>query len=458
MKPDPNPPLPGPGNVPDDWSLRDAALEIVRRLREAGYEALLAGGCVRDLLRGVAPKDYDIATSAHPAEIQALFPRSDAVGAHFGVILVKSRGHGFEVATFREDGDYRDGRRPEQVTFSTPEADARRRDFTINGMFYDPLEDRVIDHVGGREDLAAGLIRAIGEPSDRFREDYLRLLRAIRFATHLGFAIEPVTWAALCENASRIAAITPERIREELDKIWLSPARVRGFDLLVESGLMAAVLPEILALRGCEQPPEWHPEGDVFVHTRLMMEQLPPGASLPLVLSVLFHDIGKPATFTRDDADGRIRFHGHDQVGATMTKDIIRRLRYPNAVIDTVTAAVARHMRFKDVQGMRTATLKRFMAAPHFADELELHRVDCLGSNGKLENHAFVLARQREFADAPLLPSWFLSGRDLLDHGVAAGPDLGTILTEAHDLQLDGAHTSREEALAWLEGRVGDGG
>ncbi len=431
-----------------------AAVAIIRELRAAGHEACFAGGCVRDLLRGVAPKDFDIATSARPEEILRLYPKADAIGAHFGVMLVKRGGHAYEVATFREDGDYHDGRRPASVTFSDAVADARRRDFTINGMFYDPVAGEVIDHVGGRADLGARLIRAIGHPRDRFREDYLRLLRAIRFATLLEFEIEQGTWEAIREVAPHITDISPERIREELDKIWKSPRRLRGFDLLVESGLMQAILPEILVLQGCEQPPQFHPEGDVFVHTRLMLSLLPPDASLPLVLSVLFHDIAKPATFTRDPADGRIRFHGHDQLGAEMTEAILRRLRYPNAVIDATVSGVAHHMRFKDVTKMRTATLKRFMAREHFADELELHRVDCLGSNGLLGNHEYLLAKQREFSAAPLLPKWFLQGGDLIARGIRPGPALGELLTEAHDLQLDGTHATREEALAWLEERV----
>lgn len=438
--------------------MKDAAAAIVRELRDAGHEAFFAGGCVRDLLRGVDPKDYDIATSARPEEIRRLYPKADAIGAHFGVMLVRRAGFSFEIATFREDGNYLDGRRPVSVTFSDAASDARRRDFTINGMFYDPLGNRVIDHVidhvGGRADLAARQVRAIGHPEDRFREDYLRLLRAVRFATVLGFEIEEGTWEAIRAVSARITVISPERIREELDKIWLSPDRVRGFDLLVASGLMEAILPEILALRGCEQPPQFHPEGDVFTHTRLMLSFLAPDASLPLVLSVLFHDIAKPATFALDPADGRIRFTGHEKAGAEMAAEILRRLRYSNAVVDAVVSAVAHHMQFKDVTKMRTATLKRFMARDRFGDELELHRVDCLGSHRKLGNHEFLLEKRREFADAPLLPRWFLSGSDLLARGWPSGPEIGILLTEAHDLQLDGTLSNREEALAWLDERI----
>lgn len=436
--------------------METAAIQIVRTLKEAGHEALFAGGCVRDQLRGVTPKDYDIATSARPDEILKLYPNGNTIGAHFGVILVKARGHHFEIATFREDGDYEDGRRPENVTFSTSEKDAERRDFTINGMFYDPVSEQLIDYVDGRADLDAKQIRSIGVPSERFREDYLRLLRAVRFATVFEFQIESATWQSIRDNAPNIAKITPERIREELDKIWTSPDRARGFDLLVDSGLMQAVLPEILDLQGCDQPPEWHPEGDVFIHTRLMLSLLPPDASLPLALSVLFHDIGKPATRTVDEDTGRIRFNGHDRLGAEMTEGILKRLRYSNAVIDATVAGVRHHMHFKDVQKMRTAKLKRFMARDHFDDELELHRVDCLGSNGILDNYEFIKAKAEEFASEPLVPPPFLTGKDLIARGMTSGPHFKEILTQAQDLQLEGSLSNREEALEWLEANASD--
>ncbi|MCG8598797.1 MAG: CCA tRNA nucleotidyltransferase [Verrucomicrobiales bacterium] len=427
------------------------ATDIVRTLQNAGYEALFAGGCVRDRLLGNDPKDYDIATSATPDEILKHFPKAGTVGAHVGVVLVKKGGHHFEIATFREDGEYADGRRPESVVFSDAENDARRRDFTINGMFHDPVADKTIDYVGGQSDLKAGLIRCIGTPEDRFREDYLRLLRAVRFATRFGFEIEETTWTAICQTGENIRHISPERIREELDRIWVDPNRVRGFDLLVDSGLMEHLLPEILQLKGCEQPPQWHPEGDVFVHTRLMLSHLPDDASLPLVLSVLFHDIAKPATFSYDPDEDRIRFNGHDKVGAEMTRVILRRFRYSNAIIDTVSEAVENHMKFKDVQKMRASTLKRFMARDSFDDQLALHRVDCLGSNGNLGNHDYVIAKQEEFAAEPLVPPPFLSGRDLIERGLKPGPHFKEILRTAQDLQLEREHTSREQALAWLE-------
>ena len=434
--------------------MEETAIQIVRELQEAGHEALFAGGCVRDRLRGVVPKDFDIATSARPDQILALYPRGDTIGAHFGAILVRRGGHHFEIATFREDGTYENGRRPESVTFSNSEADAKRRDFTINGLFYDPVAERIIDTVGGAEDITAGIIRAIGHPEDRFREDYLRLLRAVRFATVLDYQIEPTTWLAIQAVSEKITLISPERIREELDRIWLSPSRLAGFDLLVASGLMKAILPEILDLQGCEQPPLWHPEGDVFVHTRLMLSLLPEKASLPLVLSVLFHDIGKPATFSYNPEEDRIRFSGHDKVGADMTLEMLKRLRYSNAVIDATVSGVAHHMQFKDVQKMRTANLKRFMAREYFEDELELHRVDCVGSNGILDNYHYVLEKRREFESEPLLPPPFITGNDLIEKELAPGPEFGKLLTEAQDLQLDGTLATREEALIWLERRI----
>lgn len=434
--------------------MRRAAEDLIARLHRAGHQALFAGGCVRDLRRGVEPKDYDIATDATPGEILRIFPEGNTVGAHFGVVLVKHGGFSFEIATFRAEGEYRDGRRPESVTFTTPEQDARRRDFTINGLFFDPRTGETIDHVGGLADLESGVIRAIGDPVARFREDYLRMLRAVRFATVLDFAIETHTFAALRARAPHATEISPERVRDELDKIWLSPRRLKGFDLLVESHLMQAILPEILTLQGCEQPPQFHPEGDVFVHTRLMLSLLPAEASLPLVLSVLFHDIAKPETYSYDAASDRIRFNGHDKLGAEMSAAILRRLRYPNHVIDAVTAAVANHMIFKDVKQMRTARLKRFMARETFADELELHRVDCAGSHGMLDNWEFLQDKAADFAAAPLIPPRLVTGHDLIQLGWPAGPELGEMLTRIQDLQLEGALTTREEALAWVRGQA----
>jgi len=426
------------------------ARALVDRLRTAGYLAYFAGGCVRDLVRQQTPKDIDIATDARPEEVQKIFRRTHAVGAHFGVVVVVEDDRQFEVATFRSDGAYLDGRHPVAVNYSSPEEDARRRDFTINGMFFDPPNDAVIDFVGGREDLAAGIVRAIGDPAQRFAEDRLRLLRAIRFATVLQFEIEPLTWEAIIQAAPGIKEISAERIREELVRIFLSPQRVRGWDLLDASGLMKAVLPELEAMKGCEQPPQFHPEGDVFRHTRLMLDLLPEKVSLPLVLSVLFHDIGKPPTSSVDN-DGRIRFNGHARVGAEMTEAIMQRLRFSRAEIDATVEAVRQHMVFKDVPNMRIAKLKRFMARPNFADELELHRVDCASSHGMLDNYAFLQRKQTEFASEPIIPPPLVRGDDLIALGMKPGPRFREILDAVETQQLEGELSDRDEALAWIK-------
>jgi poly(A) polymerase len=356
----------------------------------------------------------------------------------------------FEVATFRSDGAYVDGRRPEGVTFSTPEDDAARRDFTINGMFFDPVSKQVIDFVGGRADLDARIIRAIGNAAHRFAEDRLRMLRAVRFATTLGFQIESATWQALTDAASTIAQISAERIREELVKIFLSPNRVQGWDLLDASGLMRVVLPELEALKGCEQPPQFHPEGDVFKHTRIMLGLLPPHVSLPLVFSVLFHDIGKPPTYSVDET-GRIRFNGHDRIGAEMTEAVMQRLRFSRAEIDATVEAVRQHMVFKDVPNMRTAKLKRFMARPNFADELELHRVDCASSHAMLDNYEFLLRKRDEFANEPIIPPPLVRGDDLIKLGLTPGPRFKEILEAVETRQLEGGFRDRNDALSWLQ-------
>ena len=405
---------------------------------------------MRDALRGVVPKDFDIATDARPEQVQALFPRTLAIGAHFGVIAVRESGWQFEVASFRADGAYIDGRRPVDVSFTTPQGDAERRDFTINGMFYDPIADRVIDYVGGQADLAAHRLRAIGDAHARFREDRLRLLRAVRFAAALGFEVEPETWSAVRANAGEIGVVSAERIRDELVKIFRAPTRVRGFDLLDASGLMKIILPELDACKGCEQPPQFHPEGDVFVHTRLMLSLLPEEVSAPLVFSVLLHDIGKPPT-AKVDPEGRIRFNGHEHVGAEMTVRVMERLRFSRAEIDQTVEAVRMHMAFKDVPNMRVAKLKRFMARPGFEDEMELHRVDCLGSHGFVDNFHFLRAKQEEFAHEPLIPKPFVNGNDLISLGLQPGPKIGEILEAAQVRQLEGAFDDRDAALRWVQ-------
>ena len=430
--------------------MESTARGMADRLRSAGHVAYFAGGCVRDLLRGMTPKDIDIATDARPEEVQKIFGRTYAVGAHFGVIVVLENDFQFEVATFRSDGAYLDGRHPAEVHFSSAEEDARRRDFTINGLFFDPPNESVIDFVGGREDLAAKVIRAIGDPAQRFAEDRLRLLRAIRFATVLEFEIEPATWEAVVRAAATIGEISAERIREELVRIFLSPQRVRGWDLLDASGLMQQVLPELEAMKGCAQPPQFHPEGDVFRHTRLMLGLLPNDVSLPLVLSVLFHDIGKPSTSSVDEA-GRIRFNGHDRVGAEMTEALMQRLRFSRAEIDATVEAVRQHMVFKDVPKMRVAKLKRFMARPTFVDELELHRVDCTSSHGMLDNYEFLTRKQEEFASEPIIPPPLVRGDDLIALGMKPGPRFGEILEAVETQQLEGELRDRADALAWIK-------
>ncbi len=430
--------------------IKEEATKVISKLQQSGYLAYFAGGCVRDLLRDQVPTDYDIATNALPEQVTSLFRKTRSVGAHFGVIIVISGEFAFEVATFRNDGSYGDGRRPESVEFTSPEEDVLRRDFTINGIFYDPIEGSTIDYVNGQDDIESGTVRAIGDPESRFREDHLRLLRAVRFAARFDYQIEENTWTAICSHAEEIKNISEERIRDELTKILTDPNRVRGFDLLVESGLMEAMIPEILDLKGCEQPPQFHPEGDVFVHTRLMLTLLKDDPSLSLVLSVLLHDIGKPSTYSYDEESDRIRFNGHDKIGAEMASDILKRLKFPNKVIEEVTEMVANHMTFKDVQKMREAKLKRFMARPTFEDETELHRVDCLGSWGGLDNYDFLNQKRIEFENEPIIPPPLLTGNDLIEIGWEPGPRLGEVLTKVQDMQLEKNLNSKEEALDWV--------
>jgi poly(A) polymerase len=430
--------------------MEKVALEVAARLRQSGHIAYFAGGCVRDMVRGLTPKDYDIVTDARPEAVQSLFPHTFAVGAHFGVIIVLENGFQFEVATFRSDDAYIDGRHPSTVRFSSPEEDAQRRDFTINGMFYDPVAEKVIDFVGGRADIDAKLVRAIGDPGQRFAEDRLRMLRAVRFATVLDYQIDQKTWDALATNAESINQISAERIREELVSIFCSPNRVRGWDLLDSSGLMRAILPELEAMKGVLQPEQFHPEGDVFVHTRLMLQLLPQEVSVPLVLAVLFHDVAKPVTATVDKT-GRIRFNEHDRIGAQMTEAIMRRLRFSGAEIEATVEMVQQHMVFKDVPNMRVAKLKRFMARPTFDDELELHRVDCESSHRMLDNYEFLLGKRQEFAREPIIPPPLVRGDDLIALGLKPGPKFGEILEAVETRQLEGTLRTREEAREWVK-------
>ena len=432
-------------------SNKAAAIDIIGKLQEKGHIAYLAGGCVRDMLRGETPKDYDIATSALPEEITSIFTKTREVGVHFGVVIVIVKNQAFDVATFRNDGSYKDGRHPEEVTFSTPQDDTARRDFTVNGIFFDPISEKYIDFVEGKSDIDKKVIRAIGEPNLRFQEDHLRLLRAIRFAARFDYEIEAETWNSIKSNASGISKISKERIRDELTKILLNENRVLGFDLLVESGLMEHIIPQILQLKGCEQPPQFHPEGDVFVHTRLMLSLLKDAPSIELVLSVLLHDIGKPATYSFDEEADRIRFNGHDKLGAEMSEQILRDLKFSNSIIEDVVQMVANHMTFKDVQKMRQSKLKRFMSRSTFNDEIELHRVDCLGSWGGLDNYDFLNKKMVEFANEPIIPQPLLTGKDLIELGWSPGPDLGQTLNSVQDMQLEGKLNSKDEALDWIK-------
>jgi len=429
---------------------RDAAADVARILAVAGFRALFAGGCVRDRLMGQEPDDYDVATSATPGDVIGIFPHANLVGAHFGVVIVKHGGHQVEVATFRTDGSYHDSRRPDRVEFSTPEEDAKRRDFTVNGLFENPADGMVIDYVGGLEDMKARRLRAIGEPEARFREDALRLMRAVRFASRLGFEIERETRQALESCSGLLGGISVERIRDEFSRILAGPNRRRGVELLVETGLMHHIVPEVYDLIGCEQPPEFHPEGDVYTHTLIMLELLMPDAPIDLCLAVLLHDIGKPATRTVDEDTGRPRFNGHDKEGAEMTSKILRRLRFPNEVIDRAVFMVGRHMMFMHVQQMRVAKVRRFMGAPTFHKEMELHRVDCASSNGFTDNYDFLLEKEREFTNELVIPPPLVTGRDLIKCGLKPGPRFKEILEQIQTEQLEGRVANRKDALELL--------
>ena len=444
-------------NVPT--ALAAAARAVVEHLQGAGYQAVWAGGAVRDLLRGRPPKDIDIATSARPEQVQQLFPDSRAFGKAFGVIQVTRDGQAFEVATFRQDIDYTDGRRPTRVAFASAEQDAQRRDFTINGLFYDPVTDRVLDHVGGQADLAAGILRAIGDPAARFAEDHLRLLRAVRFASVLGYTIEPGTADAIRAAAPHLARISAERIQQELNRMLLeSPQPSHAFRLLSDLGLLAVVLPEVQAMRGVEQPPEFHPEGDVFEHTLIMLDTMA-GRTLPLAWAVLLHDVGKPPTFRisqEPDGRSRIRFDSHDRVGADLATAILTRLRMSNHLIEEVAHCVRQHMRFMHVQQMRTGKLRHLVGAPTFPIELELHRVDCLSSHGDLSNHTFLRAFADKLRDEPVLPAPLVSGHDILALGITPGPAVGRWRQAAYEAQLESVFADRAAGLAWLRARLGE--
>jgi poly(A) polymerase len=428
---------------------RELAEQICATLRDHGHRGYLVGGCVRDLLLGREPSDYDVATNAHPERVQELFPRSLAVGAKFGVILVVEDGEEVEVATFRSDVGYSDGRHPDSVVYSdSPQEDVLRRDFTINGLLMDPATGEVFDFVDGRADLENGIVRAIGDPRVRFAEDKLRMMRGVRFAARFNFQIDPATMAAAQALAPQITQVSPERIRDELTKLLTEGAARRGFELLDEAGLLAVVLPDIVKMKGVEQPPQYHPEGDVWIHTRMMLEMLPAGCSPTLAWGVLLHDVGKPPTFTPAAGPGtRIRFDGHVEVGARMAQSICRGLRFSNENIEQIESLVANHLRFKDVRQMRPATLKRFVRLPLFSEHLALHRMDCLSSHRNLDAYGFV---QRFLAETPpeqVRPPRLVTGEDLKRMGIRPGPRFKEILLAVEEAQLDGKFTDRESAL-----------
>jgi putative nucleotidyltransferase with HDIG domain len=435
-----------------------AAESIVDRLRGAGYDAYFAGGCVRDLLLGHEPDDFDVATSARPEAVMALFPRTFAVGAHFGVVLVADEidGHEIvtEVATFRSDGAYADGRRPESVRFSDDaEEDVVRRDFTINGMLLDPqllresgdIGAAVLDYVGGRADLRARLVRAIGDPEKRFEEDKLRMLRAVRFAARFDFEIESATEEAIRRFARKIDPVSRERVRDELTRMLTEGRARRAFELLDRTGLLREVLPEIDRLHGVEQPPEFHPEGDVWEHTMMLLEQLPAGASPTLAWGALLHDVGKPATFQR--GPGRIRFNGHVEVGVRIAEDIARRLRLSNEETTQIISLVENHMRFGDVEKMKASTLKRFFRLPVFPEHLALHRMDCLASHRDLSLYDFAKERFEATPVEEVRPALLVTGRDLIEAGFQPGPQFKELLALAEDAQLEGRIRTKEEGL-----------
>ena len=424
------------------------ALHIVESLKKANFLAYFAGGCVRDLIMRRAPKDYDIATTARPEDIEEIFPKCVPVGKQFGVMIVIQGVHQFEVATFRREGPYRDGRHPEGVSFTTPEEDANRRDFTVNGLFYDPLKRKIIDYVGGRGDIRKKLIKTIGRPHERFQEDRLRLLRAVRFAANLGFAIEATTWAAIEELRKEIHSVSQERVRDELIKMFTRSHAGRGLELLSESGLLQEVLPEIEKMKGVEQPPEFHPEGDVFIHTKMLMDQLE-SPSVALAFGALFHDVGKPDTFS--DEGGRIHFYSHPKVGGDITRKIMARLRFSNREITDVVSCVENHMKFANVKEMRLGKLKQFVARENFPTELELHRIDCLARHGKLELHRFLKHKLREFKKEELKPKRFITGDDLIALGIKPGPAMKEMLEEAYALQLEGKVKSRNAGMDWAK-------
>ena len=448
--------------------LKDFSTSIVQTLRQRGFQAYLVGGCVRDLLLGREPKDYDVATNATPPQVMGIFPETYAVGAQFGVVLVPAPEEGeergaesgvstevspksgaVEVATFRSDIGYSDGRHPDEVRFSLdPREDVARRDFTINGMLLDPVSGEVLDFVGGRKDLEAGIIRTIGDAERRFGEDKLRMLRAVRFAARFEYAIEPATFAAVRKLAPQIEVVSRERVRDELTRMLTEGHGRRAFLLLDESGLLKPILPEIAATKGVEQPAEFHPEGDVFVHTLLLLENLPNPCPLTLAWGALLHDVGKPATFRV--APDRIRFDSHVEVGVKMAEEICERMRFSNDETEQILALVDNHMRFGHVTRMKESTLKRFLRMPGFDEHLALHRADCLASHRNLATYELIQQKRAEIPPEKMRPSPLMTGDDLISEGRVPGPEFREILSAVEDAQLEGRLASRDAALEFV--------
>ena len=428
-------------------SQKDRAIAIVKRLREQGYESYLAGGCVRDFLLNKTPQDYDIATNARPEEIQRIFPYTIPVGAQFGVLLVVIDGHPFEVATFRFDGPYLDGRRPSHVRYGTLREDIVRRDFTINGMIYDPIEDRIIDLVDGKKDLERRCIRAIGNPRERFEEDRLRMVRAIRFAASLNFEIESATFEAIKQSAARVTQISWERVGEEITRILIEGGARQGFELLDRSGLLKILLPEIDAMKGTEQSPDHHPEGDVFKHTLLTLNHLD-APTETLAYGCLLHDVGKPVCIRKDAH--RITFYGHTDRGAEMAEEMLKRLKRGRAVWERVAYLVKNHLRHTQAPKMRLSTLKRFLREDGIDELLELARIDALSSSGDLQYYEFCKVRMSEMQEVEIRPEPLLRGQDLIEMGYVPGPIFTDILRQVEDAQLGGELTSRQEAIEWV--------
>ena len=454
--------------IPDSLTgmMGQGALRIVRTLRLAGHEAFFVGGCVRDLLRGEAPEDYDIVTSARPDVVQALFPRTYPVGVSFGVILVSEGDHAHEVATYRKEAEYEDGRHPSQVSFATAREDVYRRDFTVNGLLMDPETGEVVDYVGGVADIERRVIRTIGNPEERFAEDHLRMLRAVRFAANLGFLIDAETLGAIKRQLADIARVSAERVREELTRILTGPGPRQGMEWLQVTGLLSQLLPEVEALRGVSQPPQFHPEGDVWEHTLGMLALLPQErrhdmeADGRLAWAALLHDVGKPATLTESETG--VHFYGHVKKGAEIAAAIMRRLKFSKADLDVVLALIENHMRFMHVQEMRPNTVKKFLRMPDFDLHLALHRLDCLGSHGHLDNDVFCRGKLKELTTEDLRPPRLLTGHDLLALGFQPGPLFREILNALEDAQLNGEITTVQEAQQlvisrFLPGSAADG-